>query len=108
MIEGRVRLVPEPDQRGNPIDSAVRSSLCGAGHGIRFATDEGETQVKEVDTVFDVDPATQGRIPEPVIGWQCLARGEILQGEVLEIAKRIPAQRFGGAVEVRPIVEYER
>ena len=26
----------------------------------------------------------------------------------LEIAKRIPAQRFGGAVEVRPIVEYER
>jgi hypothetical protein len=26
----------------------------------------------------------------------------------LEIARRIPAQRFGGAIEVRPIVEYER
>jgi hypothetical protein len=29
------------------------------------------------------------------------------QDAALAIAKRVPAQRFGGAVEVRPIVEYD-
>ena len=60
-------------------------------------------------TVLRDDLVTDGPFADSkeIFGGFFLIDAEDLDA-ALEIAKRIPAQRFGGAVEVRPIVEYER
>jgi len=67
--------------------------------------------LKPVDTATVVrnDLVTDGPFADTkeIFGGFFLIEADDLDG-ALEIAKRIPAQRFGGAVEVRPIVEYER
>ncbi|MDA0182016.1 YciI family protein [Solirubrobacter phytolaccae] len=63
----------------------------------------------ETATVVRDDLVTDGPFADTkeIFGGFFLIEADDLDG-ALEIAKRIPAQRFGGAVEVRPIVEYER
>jgi hypothetical protein len=60
-------------------------------------------------TVVREDLVTDGPFADTkeIFGGFFLIDAENLDA-ALEIAKRVPAQRFGGAVEVRPIVEYER
>ena len=60
-------------------------------------------------TVLRDDLVTDGPFADSkeIFGGFFLIDAEDLDA-ALEIAKRIPALRFGGAVEVRPIVEYER
>ena len=63
----------------------------------------------ETATVVREDVVTDGPFADTkeFFGGFFLIDAEDLDA-ALEIAKRVPAQRFGGAVEVRPIVEYER
>lgn len=63
----------------------------------------------ETATVVRDDLVTDGPFADTkeIFGGFFLIEADDLDG-ALEIAKRVPAQRFGGAVEVRPIVEYER
>lgn len=63
----------------------------------------------ETATVVREDLVTDGPFAntKEIFGGFFLIEADDLDG-ALEIAKRIPAQRFGGAVEVRPIQEYAR
>jgi hypothetical protein len=63
----------------------------------------------ESATVVREDLVTDGPFAntKEIFGGFFLIEADDLDG-ALEIAKRIPAQRFGGAVEVRPIQEYAR
>jgi hypothetical protein len=67
--------------------------------------------LKPIDTasVVKADLVTDGPFADTkeFFGGFFLIDAENLDA-ALEIAKRVPAQRFGGAVEVRPIVEYDR
>jgi hypothetical protein len=67
--------------------------------------------LKPIDTasVVKADLVTDGPFADTkeFFGGFFLIDAEDLDA-ALEIAKRVPAQRFGGAVEVRPIVEYDR
>jgi hypothetical protein len=76
-----------------------------------------DTRVKSGAHLRPVDTATTVRDElvtdgpfadtKEVFGGFFLIDADDLDG-ALEIAKRIPAVRFGGAVEVRPVTEYER
>lgn len=63
----------------------------------------------ETATVVREDLVTDGPFAntKEIFGGFFLIDAEDLDA-ALEIAKRIPAQRFGGAIEVRPIQEHTR
>jgi len=67
--------------------------------------------LRPVDTATTVraDLVTDGPFAntKEIFGGFFLIEADDLDG-ALEIAKRVPAQRFGGAIEVRPITEYSR
>ena len=63
----------------------------------------------ETATTVRADLVTDGPFAntKEIFGGFFLVEADDLD-EALEIAKRIPAQRFGGAIEVRPIQEHAR
>jgi hypothetical protein len=91
--EGRLRRLPgdQPDPRRHPRPRAGRSGdgdhRAGAQGGKTLTTDGPFVEIKEA------------------IGGYLLFEADDLDAAI-ELASRIPAARLGGAVEVRPIVEW--
>ena len=74
--------------------------------GVRMGGPDTATTVRVQDGRTLTTDGPFAELKEAIGGWFIFEADDL--DAALEIAKRVPAQRFGGAVEVRPIVEYER
>jgi hypothetical protein len=67
-------------------DRRVDCSVLAACHFQRLdlagaAAEQPGGGIEEADAVLDEDPAAGLGVPEPVVGWQVLIAGEVLEGE---------------------------
>jgi hypothetical protein len=94
----------EADQKGVMADYMAIRETPGVTAGEQLAGPETATTVRQQDgkTVTTDGPFTETK---EALGGYFLVEADNLD-TAIELAARVPATRFGGAVEVRPIVEY--
>ena len=95
----------EDEQRAVSADYQAVSQTPGVTPGLWL--DEPETattvRVENGETLTTDGPFVA--VKEALGGWLIFEADDL--DAAIELASRIPAARFGGAVEVRPIVEYQ-
>lgn len=79
------------------------NEVPGFTGGVRLSDPENATTVRVQDGTTLTTDGPFAELKEAIAGY-CFFEADDLDGAI-ELAARIPSARFGGAIEVRPIVE---
>ena len=94
----------EAEQQRIPSDYQAVSQTAGVTPGLWMQPPEAATTVRVAEGETLVTDGPFVAVKEAVGGYLVYETDDL--DSALELAARIPAARLGGAVEVRPIVEY--
>ena len=96
--------LPEDEQKAVFADYQAINQTPGVSPGLQLAEPETATTVRVQDgrTLTTDGPFVE--LKEAVGGWLIFEADDL--DAAIELAARIPAARHGGAIEVRPIVEW--
>ena len=94
----------EEDQQGIAADYAALNEIPGVTSGEWLAQPDAATTVRVQDgaTVTTDGPFAETK---EALGGYFMFEGDDLDAAIA-VAARVPATRFGGAVEIRPLVQY--
>ena len=94
----------EEEQQGIAADYAALNEIPGVTSGDWLAQPEAATtvRVKEGATVTTDGPFAETK---EALGGYFMFEGDDVEAAIA-VAARVPATRFGGAVEIRPLVQY--
>jgi hypothetical protein len=94
----------EDEQNAVYSDYRTINETPGVTPGLQLAEPETASTVRVQDGKSLITDGPFAEIKEAIGGYLVLEAGDL--DSALELAARIPAARMGGAVEVRPIVEW--
>ena len=96
--------VPEDEQKAVFADYQAINETPGVTPGVRMQGPEDATTVRvdNGETLTTDGPFVA--VKEALGGWLVFEADDL--DAAIELAARIPAARMGGAIEVRPVVEY--
>jgi hypothetical protein len=94
----------EDEQNAVYGDYRAINETPGVTPGLQLAEPETASTVRVQDGKSLITDGPFAEIKEAIGGYLVLEAGDL--DSALELAARIPAARMGGAVEVRPIVEW--
>jgi len=101
----RQRALPEAEQKQVYADYQAINQTPGVTPGLPMGLPDNATTVRvEGGKTLTTDGPFVG-MKEAVGGWFILEADDL--DAAIELASRVPAARLGGAVEVRPAVEYQ-
>jgi hypothetical protein len=94
----------EDEQKAVYSDYKAVSETPGVSPGLQLESPETATTVRVQDGTTLTTDGPFVAVKEALGGWLLFEADDL--DAAIELAARIPAARLGGAVEVRPIVEY--
>ena len=94
----------EDEQKAVYADYQAINQTPGVSPGVQLGSPETATTVRVEDGRTLTTDGPFVAVKEALGGWLLFEADDL--DAALELAARIPAARLGGAVEVRPIVEY--
>ena len=94
----------EEDQQGIAADYAALNEIPGVTSGEWLAQPDAATTVRVQDGATVTTDGPFAETKEALGGYLIFEADDL--DAAIELASRIPAARLGGAVEVRPIVEW--
>jgi hypothetical protein len=94
----------EEEQKAVFADYQAINQTPGVTPGLGLDTPETATTVRVVDGKTLITDGPFVEIKEAIGGYLLFEADDL--DSAIELASRIPAARLGGAIEVRPIVEY--
>jgi hypothetical protein len=96
--------LPEEEQQAVFADYKALTETPGVTPGLQLAPAETATTVRVQDGKTLTTDGPFVEIKEALDGWLVFEADDL--DAAIELAARIPAARMGGAIEVRPIVEW--
>ncbi len=96
--------VPEDDKQAIYGDYKAINETPGVSPGLQLASPETATTVRVSDGQTLTTDGPFVAIKEALGGYLVLEADDL--DAAIELASRIPAARMGGAIEVRPVVEW--
>ena len=96
--------LPEDEQKAVFADYQAINETAGVSPGLQLESPETATTVRVEDGRTLTTDGPFVAIKEALAGYLLFEAGDL--DAAIELAARIPAARMGGAIEVRPIVEW--